>query len=222
MRIPPFAIAAALVVFGGGAAAAGDRVCVEEAAGICLKYRDAAPQAPAMSEAEAALSTEQRRDVQRRLRALGHYRGGIDAAFGPGTRRAISAWQQSAGFGASGRLNRGQIDALFAAPAPGPARDETAPPAGNWDEARTRMLVGSRCELRTREGYFIEASLRAGGQLNAVTTEGDYTGTWAVDGDEICMRIIGRKECRPLSTTPKARDAFYSEMEGACIRFTRP
>ena len=68
----------------------------------------------------------------------------------------------------------------------------------------------------------MESTLRAGGQLNAVTTEGDFTGTWAVEGDEFCMRIIGRKECFSVSSQPISRDAFYAEMTSACISFKRP
>ncbi|MEL7464923.1 MAG: peptidoglycan-binding domain-containing protein [Pseudomonadota bacterium] len=210
------------------APAAAERVCVEEAAGVCLKYRTVAPTAPAapsMSADEAALSTDDRRAVQRKLQALGHYRGGIDAQFGPGTRRAISSWQRSEGFSASGRLNRGQINALLAAPATGGGASTaaaSAPPSGDWDEARAQMLAGSRCEIRTREGYFVKSTLRAGGQLNAVTTEGDYTGTWEVEGDEFCMRIIGRKECFSVSPRPMGREAFYAEMANACISFDKP
>ena len=231
MRALRQALLIAALVFAAAPATA-ERVCVEEAAGVCLKYREVAPAAPAspaapsLSTAEAALSAEARRDVQRQLQALGHYRSGIDGQFGPGTRRAISSWQRSAGFDATGRLNRGQISALLSAPAPAdsgaaPAAASAAP-SGDWDAARAEMLAGSRCEIRTREGYFVKSTLRAGGQLNAVTTEGDYTGTWDVDGDEFCMRIIGRKECFAVSANPMSRDAFYAEMAKTCISFDKP
>lgn len=42
---------------------------------------------------ERSLSRDERQDIQRALQYEGVYSGAIDGAFGPGTRRAISAWQ---------------------------------------------------------------------------------------------------------------------------------
>src|SRR3546814_13622518 len=49
----------------------------------------------ALQAAEASLSPEQRREIQRDLRALGHYGGAIDGSFGPGTRTAIEIGRAS-------------------------------------------------------------------------------------------------------------------------------
>src|SRR3546814_5956354 len=56
----------------------------------------------ALQAAEASLSPEQRREIQRDLRALGHYGGAIDGSFGPGTRTAIESYQKVAGLDATG------------------------------------------------------------------------------------------------------------------------
>ncbi len=48
-------------------------------------------------------SRGERKAIQRSLRALGYYHGGIDGAFGPGTYNATVAYARAAG--ASGHLN---------------------------------------------------------------------------------------------------------------------
>lgn len=54
--------------------------------------------------AEAALSREDRLDIQRALQWAGVYSAAIDGAFGPGTRAAISAWQSAQGAEPTGVL----------------------------------------------------------------------------------------------------------------------
>lgn len=54
--------------------------------------------------AEAALTRDERMDIQRALQWQGVYSAGIDGAFGPGTRSAIAAWQASQGAEPTGVL----------------------------------------------------------------------------------------------------------------------
>lgn len=54
--------------------------------------------------AEAALSREERMEIQAALQWLGLYTSKIDGAFGRGTRASISAWQEVAGFEPTGVL----------------------------------------------------------------------------------------------------------------------
>ena len=75
------------------------------------KKPKAVKQAP---EKEPALDREKRKLVQRGLASLGLYRGFIDGAFGPRTRKAISSWQKAKGFGETGRMTKEQGDALAA------------------------------------------------------------------------------------------------------------
>lgn len=65
-------------------------------------------------EAEAALSREEREAIQMALEWAGHYEGGIDAAFGRGTRRAMGEWQAARGLEATGVLTTAQRGALIA------------------------------------------------------------------------------------------------------------
>lgn len=61
---------------------------------------------------EPAMSEETMKQVQTGLKALGHYSSAIDAVFGPGTRSAIRAYQESTGASQTGYLTANQIAAL--------------------------------------------------------------------------------------------------------------
>lgn len=58
--------------------------------------------------AERALRRDERLLLQRHLKREGYYNGGLDGAFGPGTRSSMSAWQSANGYPATGVLTTGQ------------------------------------------------------------------------------------------------------------------
>ncbi len=62
---------------------------------------------------EARLTREERMELQRALQWAGHYKGGIDGAFGRGTRAAMRAWQAQKGLPATGILTTAQRRALL-------------------------------------------------------------------------------------------------------------
>ena len=64
-------------------------------------------------DSEALLTQDQRRDLQTALQWFGFYQGGIDGAFGPGTRGSMSAWQEAQGLEATGVLTTRQRRALL-------------------------------------------------------------------------------------------------------------
>jgi hypothetical protein len=67
------------------------------------------------SELQIGLTANDRMGIQRRLTLVGYDTRGIDGAFGPGTRNAITRWQQARSFTpASGYLNAQQYQALIA------------------------------------------------------------------------------------------------------------
>lgn len=80
---------------------------------------DTADRAPAdqtpqeARRAEQSLSAQARREVQLALAWAGFYQAGIDGAFGPGTRDAMSRWQEARGFEATGVLTVAQRTALI-------------------------------------------------------------------------------------------------------------
>ncbi|MBX3502359.1 MAG: caspase family protein [Alphaproteobacteria bacterium] len=66
------------------------------------------------TELAIGLTANDRTGIQRRLLLAGFNPNGVDGAFGPGTRRAITGWQTSRGFQPTGYLNRDQYGALIA------------------------------------------------------------------------------------------------------------
>jgi uncharacterized caspase-like protein len=67
------------------------------------------------AELQIGLTSSDRSGIQRRLTLIGYDTRGVDGAFGPGTRNAISRWQQARSFApASGYLNAQQYQALIA------------------------------------------------------------------------------------------------------------
>ena len=65
--------------------------------------------------AEATLTRPEKERLQVALEWAGTYQGAIDAAFGPGTRGAMSDWQAANGYEATGVLTTNQRAALLAA-----------------------------------------------------------------------------------------------------------
>lgn len=85
-----------------------------------------APQQPRMS-------MSQRMAVQRALASMGYYRGEIDGMIGPGSRKAIAAWQAGAGAATTGYLLPGQVRTLTAmAAAAAPAPLPVPAPQPDW------------------------------------------------------------------------------------------
>lgn len=70
---------------------------------------------------EALLTADQRKELQSALQWFGFYQGGIDGAFGPGTRNSMAAWQEAQGHEPTGVLTSGDRAALL-----GAWRDESA------------------------------------------------------------------------------------------------
>ena len=98
-----------------------EEVCVEEVADVCLKYETKPKTNPApraVSAAEAIekglnLAEHQRHEIQQYLRRYGHYKGSIDAVFGPGTRSAIRKWQKSEYRRVTGFIDRRERDRIL-------------------------------------------------------------------------------------------------------------
>lgn len=67
-----------------------------------------------LAEEALSLSRSDRRTIQSNLTLLNYNTRGVDGIFGPGSRGAITNWQQSNGFPQTSYLNRDQIDLLDA------------------------------------------------------------------------------------------------------------
>lgn len=67
----------------------------------------------AHDERALRLNAGQIRDIQRRLRSEGYYRGRIDGIIGPGTRKALRTWQHANGLNASGYIDSITFTSLY-------------------------------------------------------------------------------------------------------------
>lgn len=73
---------------------------------------------------------EKVREIQERLRVLGHLAGKADGIFGPRTEKAVKAFQKAAGLGIDGEVSPATWAALFPpAPVPAPVPLPEPPPA---------------------------------------------------------------------------------------------
>ena len=110
---------------------------------------------PAVAEKEVVLDREKRKLVQRGLASLGLYKGFVDGAFGPKTSGAIRSWQKAKGYGETGKLTKGQADALVA------QGDEAEKKAARERVAREKEEAGRRArEAAERERSVREARER--------------------------------------------------------------
>lgn len=92
-----------------------------------------APTTPNQTDT-AALTRQQRVQIQRQLNGLGYSTNGADGNFGPGTRRAIALWQRDRNYAQTGALNAAQANEILqgtvaarpttATPVIGPAGNE--------------------------------------------------------------------------------------------------
>ncbi|MDO5371196.1 peptidoglycan-binding domain-containing protein [Paracoccus sp. (in: a-proteobacteria)] len=128
--------------------------------------------ATAGTEAALGLSATEKRIIQSRLTQLGHDTRGIDGAFGPGSRRAITAWQAANNLPATGFLSRADADALLNAGTTPAGRVLTEEEQAQRAEAalnltredRTvvqRALVAAGHDTRGVDGTFGSGSRRA-------------------------------------------------------------
>jgi peptidoglycan hydrolase-like protein with peptidoglycan-binding domain len=69
--------------------------------------------APSHAEGEANWTVEEKREVQRALRALGHFQGEPDGGFGPGTRAAIMQFREFSGSSATGDMTEAERRTLL-------------------------------------------------------------------------------------------------------------
>ncbi len=67
-----------------------------------------------LAEEALGLSRSDRRDIQSNLTLLNYNTRGVDGIFGPGSRGAITNWQQSNGFPQTSYMTQGQINLLDA------------------------------------------------------------------------------------------------------------
>lgn len=116
--VPPDSFVSDGAAFGAQiyAGARGPAVPGAEIAAPTAEPEPLVPAGETLAQARAAerrLTGEERRELQQALAYDGYYNAAIDGAFGPGTRRAIEAWQRANRFGATGFLTTSQRAGLL-------------------------------------------------------------------------------------------------------------
>lgn len=111
---------------------------------------------PEEIETALDLDASQRRAIQRQLTVLGFNTRGVDGIFGPGTRGAITGWQERRGLPASGFLSEGQLELLAE-----DARRREAEIAREEQERRLERERNDRAFWRDTGSGGDEAGLRA-------------------------------------------------------------
>lgn len=175
-----------------------------------------------LAEEALGLSRDQRRDIQRDLTLLDYNTRGIDGIFGPGTRSAITNWQQQAGFAQTSYLSTDQINQLDAQAARRAAELEAeAARARAAEERRDRAFwqetgaagdePGYRAYLdRFPDGLFSEEARR---RLDAI--EADQLAVAETEDK------AGWDRARAIDTIPGYRDYLAAFEEGSFRRAAR-
>lgn len=91
-----------------------DGIYVDQAEALILEITTQPDRADRLAEDALSLSRDERRDIQRDLTILDFDPRGIDGIFGPGSRSAVTNWQQQNGFSQTSYLTREQITQLDA------------------------------------------------------------------------------------------------------------
>lgn len=114
-------------------------------------------------EQALGLTRDQRRSVQHGLNTLGHNAGALDGVFGPGTRRAIAAYQGSVGKAQTGYIDNVSLSALLeaATKSPRPPVQEAGRQPSGRESASTEeiksfisLISNQTCKQRSTDTDF--------------------------------------------------------------------
>ncbi|SEW40680.1 Putative peptidoglycan binding domain-containing protein [Cognatiyoonia koreensis] len=175
-----------------------------------------------LAEESLALTRNQRRDIQRDLTVLNYNTRGIDGIFGPGTRQAITNWQQQTGFAQTSYLTADQINQLDAQAARRSAEIEAeAARARAEEERRDRAFWQETGAAGDEPGYraYLDRfpdGLFAGEARNRLD---------AIEADKLAAAETqdkaGWDRARAIDTIPGYRDYLAAFEDGAFRRAAR-
>ncbi|MBS1301933.1 peptidoglycan-binding domain-containing protein [Loktanella sp. SALINAS62] len=185
------------------------------------------------AENALGLSADARRAIQRDLQIMGFDTRGIDGIFGPGTRGAITAWQDDNDVDETGFLTRDQIDRLsIQATARAQQREAEAAAAraelerrdrAYWEETGER---GGKRNLRAYldrfpDGLFAEQANERLGRANAPAPADDNSAAAAVEAqlamDPISLQLVEARLAQ-LGLEPGSVDGQLDNRSRQAIR----
>ena len=141
-------------------------------------------------------------NLQTRLQALGYYDGAVDGQFGPGTRTAVTAFQQQHGLTADGIVGPETSQLLYSDEAqPAVTQAPTDTPAPEQDTTSTEAVQQRLAEL----GYYTGAvdGISGAGTKKAITLFQQQHGLTA-DGiyGPATAAVLFSDDAHPVQTTP--------------------
>ncbi|MCB5199419.1 peptidoglycan-binding protein [Loktanella sp. TSTF-M6] len=145
------------------------------------------------AENALGLSSEARQAIQRDLQIMGFDTRGIDGIFGPGTRGAITGWQEQNGITANGFLTRDQIATLSAQ-------------ATTRATQREAEAAAARAELERRDRAYWQETGVPGGESNLrAYLERFPDGLFAAEANERLGRARATAETNAAAATREAQ-----------------
>lgn len=175
-----------------------------------------------LAEDALALTRNQRREIQRDLTILDYNTRGIDGIFGPGSRSAITNWQQQNGFGQTSYVTADQINQLDAQAARRSAEIEAeAARARAEEERRDRAFWQETGAAGDEPGYRAYLDRFPDG-LFATQAR---SGLDAIEADTLAAAEtedkIGWDRARAIDTIPGYREYLAAFEDGAFRRAAR-
>ena len=184
--------------------------CLEEAAGVCLKFqRDVVAEPMGRWERSLRLGANERRAIQEKLRQVGRYDGAIDGVFGPATRRAIRGWQEETGRASTGYLDAEAVRTIIGER--GRASEGHVATAGD-------ALHGLGCVMEI-DGEAASITFRRDGGAGATAVGVSLAVTWTHADERLCIFNRGEAlRCLPLpiSALFNDREELRSHLTGLC------
>lgn len=178
-------------------------------------------------QSEARMTEDERKELQVALQWFGFYAGGIDGAYGPGTRKSMAAWQEAMGLEPTGVLTARQRATLVANHQAEIAEYGFAT-VNEQESGIEATLPLSLVEFDRYEPPFVHFKAKGGSDLSIVLISqpgdiGAFYGLYDIlqsleDMPETGERTRSDKEFRIHGTSASHDSRAYARFEGGFIK----